>query len=229
MKSKLLGLVSVGLLATPMAVSAVTVDWTDWTGVTSTSTAPGAASGTMAGVTVSVSSTAALNGLSQTGGPCTNYWTENASDPAYTGGTVSNAPTACEQVGLNTNNTVTVTFSSAVTGLYMALLSVGQPGLAATYDFDRSFVIDSEGGGYWGNDITDGVIGAGDTLTMREFHGLLLFSGPVSSLTFSTFPTENWHAFTFGLAPASVPEPGTLALLGLGLAGLGLSHRRKAA
>ena len=38
-----------------------------------------------------------------------------------------------------------------------------------TYDFDRSFVIDSEGAGYWGNDATDGLIGAGDTLTMREF------------------------------------------------------------
>jgi len=43
--------------------------------------------------------------------------------------------------------------------------------------------------------------------------GIVIFSG--SCPTFNT------------PAPLSLPEPGTLALLGLGLAGLGLTRRRK--
>jgi hypothetical protein len=108
----------------------------------------------------------------------------------------------------------------------MALLSVGQPGVEVTYDFDQSFAIDSEGNGFWGNDATDGVTGAGDTLAMREFHGTLLFDAPVTNLTFSTAPSENWHAFTFGSA-ATVPEPSIIALFAAGLFGVGFARRRK--
>lgn len=214
---------AVGLTLAAAQAGAVAVTWADWTTVSSSG-----AMGTMGGVGVTVSGT--TNGVSQAGcgSGAINYWTEP--DPTrrpYTGGTVSNGPTACEQVGLNTATTINITFASAVDTLYMALLSVGQPGVAVTYDFNRSFTIDSAGVGYWSGGVP-GVYstGAGDTLTMREFHGMLRFSGSITGLSFTTNPGENWHAFTLGTV-APVASPGSLALAGLGLLALGLGARRQ--
>lgn len=217
----------IAALALPMSANAGLVTWTDWTEITSTT-----AVGTMGDVNIEVT---ALEGFIETSrsqtGCGTNWWTEpNASDPAYTGGSIDNAPTPCEQVALNSTIQLTVSFSSPVDTLYMALLSVGQPNYTVTYDFDAAFSVDSDGWGYW-NEATGQAgtysLGAGDTIMMNEFHGVLAFNDPVSSLTLTSSPREFWHAFTFGTA-TSVPEPGTLSLLGLGLLGIGAARRRKA-
>lgn len=60
--------------------------------------------------------------------------------------------------------------------------------------------------------------------------GALSFSGLARSIDFGgTVNQVGFDNITFGSTnPNRVPEPGTLALLGLGLAGVGLSRRRKA-
>jgi hypothetical protein len=64
-----------------------------------------------------------------------------------------------------------------------------------------------------------------------EGHGIIRFSGTFSSLSWTIPTAEFWHGFQIGVQgigdgpPPPIPEPNTIALLGLVLAGIWLARR----
>jgi hypothetical protein len=201
------------------ATASAQVAWTDWL----TLNAPaGTASGTMGGVTVNYSSNGPLSAAYTdcTSWPAADRWTGSA----YTNGTVSNRP-ICDQMAITKPVMATVTFSSPVSNLYMAMLSVGQGGIPVTYTFNQSFVVDSWGQGLYGNG-GPGIV-MGNSFTGEEFHGVLRFTSPVTTLTFTTNVEEHWQGFTFGAAPVPEPASASLLLVGAALLGAGALSRRR--
>lgn len=117
---------------------------------------------------------------------------------------------------------VTLTFDQAVTDIYMALVSVGQPNVPVTYSFNNAFSVYSDGPGAWG---PGSYSISGNDFTGNEFNGVLFFAGTFSSLTFSINQPEFWHGFN--IAVNDVSEPGSLALLLGSLGMLGAIGRRR--
>ena len=211
-------------LAWGSTAGAVVVNWADLTQTNGSTFANGNIQ--VGANNVGVSVTGIGFSFVQTNGGI-NYWTQGSPAP-YTSGSVSNAPGTSDIIAFNQGGLKTITFSQAVSDVYLALVSwQGNAGV-----FDQPFEIISEGCGYWGCGTFANVTATSFTGN-GELHGIIRFTGNFTSVTFTDL-TENWHGIQIGiagLAPPTnggVPEPMTWAMMIAGFGLMGASLRRRA-
>ncbi|MDP2868099.1 PEP-CTERM sorting domain-containing protein [Methyloversatilis sp.] len=217
-----LGLLSQALIVAPS--NAAPVNWVNWT--SGTAGASGSATGVLniGESTVDVDYSGEIAFIQTAGG--INYW--NPSSP-YISALVDNAPDTTDIIALSRATSKTLSFSVPVQDLFFAVVSLNGNG----YRFDQDFEVVGFGAGYWGNGTLNRAELGGGQFQLNgtgEPHGVIRFTGAVSSITWTSLTNENWNGFTvgtYGIAPP-IPEPETwmLMLAGLGIALLAGLRRR---
>ena len=224
-------LITLTLAAAPCAF-ADTVTWATLAGPNQTTqTDSGTETGTIG--SIGFTYTGELAFVNGSGLGNTNYFTPLST---YTSATDTNAPIDGALIAISGDGTTdTITFAAPVTGLILSEVSLGQGGVPTAYTFSDTFTVLSCGPGtiYGGGCFNQAAGSTGNsTLSANEGDGTIEFDGTISSLTFTTAHGEYWNGFDIGLlpqTPAPTPEPGTLLMVGTGLAGLLGAARRKLA
>jgi hypothetical protein len=160
-------------------------------------------------------------------------WSAYSSD--YLSTQVSNIPSPADMIQLvgGQNQTYMVHLGAAIKDPIMAIVSLGASGTNTHYNFDSPFTILSQGLDQWGGCSTC-LTQSGNDLIGNEGSGTIQFNGTFSDFSWTVPIGEDWHGFTFGIRTtlaleptSSVPEPASLALVSLGLVGLGVTKRRR--
>lgn len=187
--------------------------WTDWTSATLGANGGGSATGSLGSVGVSYSGE--LDGFVING--TSSIWAPNSS---FIGGTVTASPsTVGDDLRINGTftGTSTITFDQPVINPVLAIWSLGQPGLAASFTFNRTPTLQAGGpnANFGGSSISVN----GNTVNGNEGNGVIQFDGSITFISFTTTP-ENFYAFTVGLngGPTAIPEPGSFVLFCAGAA-----------
>lgn len=232
------------------SAGAVPIHWTDWTtgGTDSSGTFEGYGTITTDTSTVSVTynNPQGIKDFQANGG--TDYWAtragvRDAATSPFTSASIDNIPTGTDIIRLRYAGSQTLSFSEAIANPVFSYVSLNGNGYAFDQDFDiLSFGDSSDGNtcGYWGcgtsyKSIVD--LGGGvleyQLLGTGEPHGTIQFTGAFDTVSWRSLSSEDWNGFTVGIQGteaevfSSVPEPSIMALMAIGMVGIGAASRRK--